>query len=409
MAVHNKIEVTKVFAEELKVGMYISDLDRPWLGTPFLMQGFLIESEVEIQQLRDLCDFVYIDVLKSDCTPVAVSHAVPRHRRDKVTYEDTVTAEQEISAAFRDYWTTLRSVERMLKHIQQHQTLDSRPLKQHVKSCASSIIRNPAAMMWLSRIKHVDHYTAEHSLNVGVLAMSLGRHLGYDRQALEALGLCGLLHDVGKMLIDPEILNKPGKLTSEEFRQIQVHPSHSKNILLSDDSLSDLVLEAAYSHHERSDGMGYPNGVNAAHLNEFTRIVTIVDAFDAITSDRCYSTAKPVSEALNILYQNRNAQFDNELVIKFIECIGVYPPGTLVEMNSGEVGFVLNNTQHRVLPRVALLLDGDKKPILQHIVDLSAQRGSDTAPMQIHRVLSDGSHGLTLEQYTQDNIRLETE
>lgn len=408
MAAHNQLEVVKVFAEELKPGMYVSELDRPWLGTPFLMQGFLVETEEQIEQVRAICDYVFIDVLKSHYAPNDARHNVVRSRRGKTRYENRVTAERELPQAHKEYHAALDSVDRMLRTIADTQAFQSKPIKKHVSACASSITRNPSALMWLSRIKHADNYTAEHSLNVGVLAMALGRHLGYERADLETLGLCGILHDVGKMLIDPEILNKPGRLTKEEFDHIQGHPVHSRNILQQDDSLTPMVLEAAYSHHERIDGKGYPHGLNAAGLNEFTKIITIVDAFDAITSVRCYSTAKPLSEALRILYENRNAQFDDELVVKFIECIGVYPPGTIVELSSGEVGFVLNNTQHRLLPRIAIVLDEHKQPRLQHIIDLNEQYSSgDTSKLHIKAALPDGSHGLSLEAYTRLNLNLQ--
>lgn len=407
MAAHSKLEIHKVYSDQLKPGMYVSELDRPWLDTPFLLQGFLIESDSDIEQLQQHCEFVYIDVIKSDYTPSAIKHAIIESHRGKINYENTLTAEREIPRAYSDYKSALDGVEQMLKSIADSQSFNSKPIKQHVKACAGSIIRNPSALMWLSRIKHADSYTAEHSLNVGVLAMSLGRHLGYDRPDLEALGLCGVLHDVGKMMVDPSILNKPGRLTDEEFKAIRQHPNFSKGILQQDETLKPVVLEAAYSHHERIDGEGYPSGINAQHLNEFTKIITIVDAFDAITSERCYSPAKPVSEALKILYENRNAQFDDELVVKFIENIGVYPPGTIVEMSNGEIGFVLNSTQHRLLPRVAIVLDKDKKPKMQHVVDLNELfRSQGDKRLFIKHAIPDGSYGLQLEEYTEQNINL---
>lgn len=408
MAAHNKLEVIKVYSDQLKHGMYVSELDRPWLETPFLMQGFLITSDSDIEQLQGICEYVFVDVIKSEPGSASVSHALTTSRRGRAEYSNTLTAERELPEAYRHYQSALSGVDAMLKTIAESQSFNSKPIRQHVKSCAGSIIRNPSALMWLSRIKHADSYTAEHSLNVGVLAMSLGRHLGYERADLEALGLCGVLHDVGKMFLDPEILNKPGKLTAEELSHIRRHPVHSRDILLQDESLKPIVLEAAYSHHERMDGLGYPHGVNANQLNEFTKIITIVDAFDAITSERCYSTAKPVSEALKILYENRNAQFDDELVVKFIESIGVYPPGTIVEMSNGEVGFVLNCTQHRLLPRVAIILNKNKQPRMQHVIDLNELFKSQTANrLHIKNALPDGSYGLTLEDYTQRNINLQ--
>ena len=398
----------KVFTADLNKGMYVSELDRPWLGTPFLFQGFTISSDNELSQLRETCEFVYIDTSKSEVLPTSQLRRVSTPPAAKSQYKIRKTVEQEITTAYREYHACLQSLERLLGDVQRSQAIASDPIKHHIQQCTQSIIRNPSALTWLSRIKHADNYTAEHSLNVGILAISLGRHLGYEREDLETLGLCGILHDVGKMLIDPNVLNKAEKLTEDEFAQIRMHPVFGQRVLQKDSSLNNSVIEAALSHHERIDGRGYPHSRGAAELHRFTRIITIVDAFDAITSERCYSTAKSASEALKILYENRNQQFDDELVIKFIECIGVYPPGSLVEMDSGEVGFVLNTTNHRLYPRVALLLDQNKRPMLQHIVDLSKQLNTaGNVGMRIKAILPDGSYDLRLEDYTQSNIRIQ--
>ena len=403
-------KLTKILPTELQVGMYVSELDRPWLETPFLFQGFRIDSEHDIEQIRQVCRYVYIDELKSD-----LSAPLPRDRDrepparcKRRSYDIRRAAEQELEVAHREYHAGLDSVAQMLQSIQHTTTFDSTLIRRHVKQCTQSIIRNPAAMMWLSRIKHADNYTAEHCLNVGILAISLGRHLGLEQHELEQLGLCGILHDVGKMLVDPEILHKTGALTPQEFEQIKQHPVHARSILETDPSLPGSVLEAAYSHHERIDGGGYPEALEASRLDLLTRIITVVDAYDAMTSNRCYSKARPVSEALKILYKNRDTQFDAEVTIKFIECIGIYPPGCIVEMDSGEVGFVINNNpQQRLLPRVALLLDSDKQPMTQHIHDLAGQGNNNPEGMHIRAVLPDGAHGLSLEEYTGANIRMQ--
>ena len=408
MSDQNNTQILKVYTGDLEIGMYVSKLDRPWLETTFLFQGFRIETDVDIEAVENACKFVYVDTLKSAELDYPHLRNQVRSKRKKPRYEISKPVEHELKAAYKEYSASLGAIEQLLSDVQEHNSFDSKPVKQHVKQFTSSILRNPSAMMWLSRIKHADNYTAEHCLNVGMLAVSLGRHLGFERSDLETLGLSGMLHDVGKMLIDPTVLNKTGKLTGDEFDLIKQHTILGKDMLESDTTLSPAVIESAYYHHERVDGSGYPAGINASRLSVFCRIITIVDAFDAMTSQRCYSTAKPVSEALKILYDNRAEQFDEELTVKFIECMGIYPPGCIVELETGEVGFVINNTpSDRLLPRVALLLDQNKQPVVQHIKDLSKISSEpDSGKNHIRTALPDGSYGLYLKEFTQNNINL---
>ena len=167
-------------------------------------------------------------------------------------------------------------------------------------------------------------------------------------------------------------------------------------------------MKVALQHHERLDGRGYPKGALAGTLDFYTRVVAIVDAYDAITSRRCYSSPRSSAEALKILYEERGTQFDEKLVVKFIECVGLYPAGALVELSSGEVGVVLAvNPEHRLLPKVALIRDAEKRTIPQRVVDLSASRNEEGKPdLRVKSVLVDGSHGIDLEAFTQSNINL---
>lgn len=397
--------------DELEIGMYVSKLDRPWLGTPFLFQGFKINSNDDLNSLKETCEYVYIDPAKTDAAPVKNRTPLVYPPHKKTVYKTKHSAEKEITQAVRHYQESLFDVEQLLSDIQNNRRLNITSMQANIHACTESILRNPSAMLWLSRIKHADNYTAEHCINVAILAISLGRHMGFSREDLELLGLCGMLHDVGKLTIDPAILNKPGRLTPEEFDLIKQHTAQAKDILGQDSALSSTVVEAAYSHHERIDGKGYPRGIPATSFSVFNRIVTIVDAYDAITSQRCYSGAKTTSTALKILYENRNTQFDDELVIKFIECIGLYPPGCIVEMDDGEAGFVVSNDpDHRLYPRIALLLDSNKNPMLQHILDL---KDKDTEAHVKRRKITcvhpDGTFGLSLEDFTKGNIQINTD
>lgn len=399
----------RISTDQLNKGMYVSALDRPWLDSPFLFQGFPIHDQDDLFALRNICEFVYIDTLKSQFLPdQSRNHSLVKGSRVH-HYPIQVAVEEEAHVAYDLYKKSHTSIKKMLDKVARRETFDPQVFKGQVKECVDSIERNPSAMMWLTKIKHIDQYTAEHCLNVGILAIALGRHLGVGRKHMELLGLCGMLHDVGKMRVDQALINHPGKLTETQFELVKKHAEFGKEVLERDEKLHAEVINAAFSHHERIDGAGYPQGIKADRLSFYTKVVSIVDAYDAMTSRRCYSSGTTSAEALRILYENSDSQFDRRLVIKFIECIGIYPPGALVEMSSGEVGIVLSvDPGHRLLPKVALLLDAQKNPMPQYIVDLKQQRETNNSnPMRVHSVLMDGAYGINLEDFTKRNIKID--
>jgi len=386
--------------------MYISELDLPWLETPFLFQGFMLEDPDDLMTLRGLCSYVYIDVMKTR-VPVSELQLLPT-AKTPIAYPVTTDIQAEVLAASKRYGTAFQHVRMLLAQIENGEQAGLNAFPELVRGCVDSILRNPSALMWLTRIKHRDQYTAEHCMNVGILAMALGRQLGVGRKHVELLGLCGMLHDVGKMRLDQEILNKPGRLTEEEFEHVKLHVTFGYEELSQDPDMPQEVMKVALQHHERLDGAGYPKGALAGGLDFYTRAVAIVDAYDAITSRRCYSSPRSSAEALKILYEARGTQFDEKLVVKFIECVGLYPAGALVELSSGEVGVVLSvNPQHRLLPKVALVRDTEKLPMPQRVVDLAASLDAAGVPdLRVKSVLIDGSHGIDLEAFTQANINL---
>ena len=406
---YKKLHLIKVPSDQLELGMHVSKLDRPWLETPFMLQGFPINSQEDLDALRNICEYVYIDVLKSHyLTPTLRTNPV-EPGSPTVRYTNSTSVEQEIRAANDAYQKSLVEIKSLLQQISgDADSIHVRLVRQHVKECVDSIERNPSAMMWLTRVKHVDQYTAEHCVNVGVLAMALGRHLGVSRQHIELLGLAGVLHDVGKMKLDQDILFKQGRLTPEEFTHVKQHTLFGKQLLEADPLLPVEVVSAAFGHHERMDGLGYPQGLPEQSISFCTRVVSIVDAYDAITSRRCYSPSKTSAEALKIIYDHAGTHFDKKLAIKFIESIGIYPPGSVVELTTGEVGVVLSaDPDNRLLPKIALLRDADKHPIPQRVIDLKLERATGSGVQhRIKAVLSDGAHAIDLEEFTRANINL---
>lgn len=389
----------------LHLGMYVTALDRDWLETPFLTQGFRIENSEDIKALEKYCAYVWV---KSDHNGLAgVKLTGPNERGGKAKLERSADVQEEKKRMVSAFRAARRETKGMLNNIRLGEAINTEQAKETVRACVQSIIRHPDALLWMAKIRDEREYTAEHSLNVCVLAVAFGRHLGLDENDLEKVGLCGLLHDVGKMRVPVDVLDKPERLTDKEMRMMMAHTVHGRNLLMSTPNIYPGVIDAAYGHHEKMDGTGYPRKISAKGVSLFTRMITLVDAYDAMTADRCYSKAKTSPEALKIIYQCRGTHFDEELAIKFIEAIGLYPPGCIVELCTGEVGIVLeSNQEFRHLPRVILLLDEEKRlRAKEKMVDLLyVERGALSIDYLIKTVWPDGSFGISLREYQQRGL-----
>lgn len=230
---------------------------------------------------------------------------------------------------------------------------------------------------------------------------AFGRHLNFEEKELKKLGLCGLLHDVGKMKIPPEILDKPGVLTEDEFSIMQDHTVAGHKLLSEEEGVLPLAVDVVLNHHERPDGSGYPRGLSEDEISEYAKIISVVDAYDAMTSDRCYSRAKSPVDAQKILYENRGKQFDEDCALQFMQAIGPYPPGTWVELHNEMVGIVLaGRRKFRHLPSVILVLDKDKQRVEQKTVDLHlTDKGGLDRGFLIKKTLKDGTYDLHLEDF----------
>lgn len=198
-------------------------------------------------------------------------------------------------------------------------------------------------------------------MNVCIFSIVLGRHLGMSVDELRNLGLSGLMHDMGKMRVPLEVLNKPGRLSDEEMTLVKAHTVHGREILISSHGIYPDAIEVAYQHHENLDGTGYPTGLTDAEIPAFTRIVAVADTYDAVTSDRVYQSGRTHMETIAILYKESGKHLDAELASKFIECLGIYPAGSLVEMSNEEVALVIEvNPRQKLKPKVIMLLDSEK-------------------------------------------------
>lgn len=364
----------KVDVSQLKKGMYVCELDRPWTDTSFLLQGIMIEGVEDISQIQETCKYVYIDSEKSDESIAAnlksLSSQAPtiaNYSSGSIEHESAQadleqhTFKKELNIARKLHERTRSYVDQALEDVRLGQAVDTEGAKEIVSEIANSITRSPHALVWLTNMKERDEYTSIHCMNVCVMAVSFGQSLGLSKAELEVLGLGGLLHDLGKMRIPLEILNKPSKLTFEEFEVMKTHPMEGYNMLKEQSDLPSEVLDIVKHHHERRNGKGYPSQLDGDQINNMTRIVAIVDVYDAITSDRCYHDAITPYDALKNMYEWVKEDFDKEMIEQFIKCLGIYPIGSVVELNMGHVGIVVSASEKSKLRPIVMLVLNSKR------------------------------------------------
>ncbi len=392
----NEVTRRQIRAADLELGMYVCELDRPWSQTPFLFQGFPLLTIADLEAVQQICDYVYVDETRR-VVIAATKHALNVGKTLSEVRQARALA-QEMQQARSVHKTGSTLIKSVLQDIQLGHGIDTRACRDYVRQCVDSLLRNESAMIWLSRIKSSDEYTGQHCLAVSVLAIGFARFLGHNDTELEQAGLCGLLHDVGKIKVDQQILNKPGRLNEHEFALMRQHARLGYELLLSHADVPPNAVDAAFSHHERLDGKGYPRGLNAEQIPYWARVITICDVYDAITSHRVYDGARPPKDAIRVLMTGRDSQFDAKLVLKFVEWIGAFPVGTLVTLHTGEVALIVESErQHRLRPRVIVLRDEQQQPCKPRYLDLSRVCvDSMGQPYRLRDSLADGSFGVTL-------------
>ena len=328
-------------------------------------------------------------------------------------------ADRSIDATYRAFHTHLHEahhvvkstrsyVDKMLEEARLGTSVDTTAAKAVVSQLVERVVANPDALIWLTHLKRRDEYTATHCVNVCVLAITFGRWLGLEGDTLRILGLGALLHDVGKMHVPPEVLNKPGRLTDEEFDIMKAHPELGHELLSGSAEVGDEAMEIVLRHHERIGGQGYPGGLTGEQISRLTKIVSIVDVYDAVTSDRVYHDGISPSAALKNLYNWAPNNFDADLVEAFIRSIGIYPVGSLVQLNTGDVGIVVaTNESYRLRPLLLLVLDADQQPYTQRrLINLASPVWeSDPNKPRIERVLEPGAYGIDVRPIIEEETR----
>ncbi len=437
-----EVRTVQVSVAGLQIGMFVSALDRPWLETPFLLQGFLIRSIEDIAELRKHCSYVYVDVLKGksplkkkkniklggeeeegkglarppsiytsarDREVAQINESLESSNRREFweqsfphrklhTYQEVKPLEEELGSAERVFSDLHVCISDMMHRLENKVSLEVKAIKDALNPMIESVVRNPDACIWLARMKNRDSYTYKHSMAASVWAVALGRQIGLPRVDLGTLATGALLIDVGKLQLPQSLLNKPDRLSEEEFEIIKSHVELGVKMLKDSSDATRLVLEMVLTHHERYNGTGYPRKLKGTLIPIFGRIAAISDCYDAMISERSYANAVSPSFAVRKLYEWRNIDFQAELVEEFIQAIGIYPAGTLVELSTGEVGIVVaENRERRLRPKILVLLDQNKKPLKeQQLLNLRDVLESESGePLDIISSLEPGTYGIS--------------
>lgn len=395
----------KFNVEHLEIGMYVSELDIPWGDSDFMFQGFTITSVDDIKALKRQCKYVYVDLDKrvaanrgrygkSNSQPVRKAHF------------DTRALEDEVDDAARIHELTNQTISDVFANVRLGTDIDAQALQTSVRTCVESIMRNSDATIWLTQLRKKSEATAQHSLNVAALSIILGKSLGYDIRELEALGICATLHDIGKTRLPDDLLSKSDRLDESELKLMELHTVHGRDILISSKTAMSGSADVAYCHHERPDGQGYPRGLTAEQIPHMASIVAIAEAYDSMTTEQLWRPAWSPSDALRVLYSERGCQFDEELVVQFIDAVGIFPPGSIIEMASGEIGIVLSNTGDKLRPRIILILDANHESMPQQIIDLSKKSGNgQSVHHQIRTTHHNGSFGIDIQEFQRGGLR----
>ena len=357
----------KVKVSDLQAGMYVTELDRPWADTPFLFQGFLIESNEELSQLKSLCTFVVIDDAQSRVSVAAIGE--PENgaaaKPDAAALKLRETGTQPVTAVrgaaqtqIGELFSKAEESTDLAAKIRESQVLVQRLIRQSA---------NPNLMMQLVNLRPAQDRHTTHALHTAILAIAFGRHLGQPEERLSLLGLGAVLHDIGKLRVPSAILNKPEKLTDEEFAVVKRHPLDGFEMLKGLDGVAAEVLDMVRFHHERVDGSGYPQGIKGEELPPFASVIGLVDAYETLTAGKPYQTALSPAAAIQQLRITVGAGFPADLMQDFTRFLGIYPVGSVVKLSSGDVAVVFaSDPAKRLRPLILIVQDARGQPIQPH-------------------------------------------
>lgn len=381
--------IKRVPTEQLQPGMYIHDLNCGWLSHPFVLNRFKLSSPAEIERIASYgIKEVYIDTELGSDVPGAPTQAEIHEELDRKLTDVAgerekplphTAVDEEMAYAKKVYSEANLVIRDILSEVRFGKQIELEKIEPVVEKMTLSVLRNAGALTSLARVKRKDDYTFQHSVSVGVLLIGFCQHLHLGREIIHQAAVGGLLHDIGKMKTPDGILNKPAKLSDEEFAVMKRHVEDGVAVLRETPGISPASLAIAAQHHERVDGSGYPASLKAGGISQLGQMAAIVDVYDAVTSTRIYHQAMEPTAALRKLLEWSKFHFNEELVQHFIRCIGIYPVGTLVGLESGLLGVVIEEGARNLLhPVVRVVYDGKKRcAVAPRDIDLAQPAAHD--------------------------------
>lgn len=379
----------RIAVKDLKLGMFVCEFCGSWMEHPFWKTKFLLTDEKDLQTIISSgIKELWIDTdLGADADENRLSRL-----KEEVDQEteyllklatsakkiEKVSLDQEVKQAAKLCEKSKTAVISMFNDARLGKAVEVGAAKELVEEISDSVMRNAHAIISLARLKTADEYTYMHSVAVCALMIALARQLNLPEEAVRDAGLAGLLHDLGKMGIPDKILNKPGKLTDEEFVTIKSHPEIGAKVLMEGSDVSAMVMDVVLHHHEKMDGTGYPHGLKGEHISLYAKMGAVCDVYDAITSDRPYKKGWSPAESIRKMAEWSKGHFDEMVFQAFVKTVGIYPTGSLVKLESGRLGIVVEQGTSLLTPKVKIFFSAKtKSPIIQETLDLSLLVGKE--------------------------------
>jgi len=392
----------------IKKNMFVSRLDRPWIETPFWVQGFVIRTDQEVEALKKYCNSVYIDITRGDEAKFYIEHdysltrstnkgAFKVRAKHSTPYQNEISYKEELDEAKKALEVATEKFFLVMDNVHHGKSLGLKYVPQVVNPLIDSVIRNPDALLLLIHLRDKNDLINYHSIDACVMTISFARYLGKSQEQIFRLAVGSLLMDLGKLNIPEKVLNKTEPLTEAEVSEVRSHVDDSINFLKDHEDFHSDVINMIRSHHERSNGSGYPQGLTESSIPENAKIAGIIDCYNAMCNERPHNNLYIPSDSIRNLDMMKESHFNPSLVDEFMYCMGQFPNGSLVELRNGKVGVVLS--QHHLKydkPEIMLLLDENKKAYKDFkVIDLSSQKFNNKSH-SIERGLHQEAYGINL-------------
>jgi HD-GYP domain-containing protein (c-di-GMP phosphodiesterase class II) len=381
----------------LEPGMFVAELDRPWLETPFALQGFVVRDSEEVLYVSNYVDHVYVDaeytgVRQSLKLAVAAMEVKPKQR---------LALREEFRRTKVSFDSAAATLDKIFESLRGGSQSDISAVQSAVNPLIEGVFRNKEAVAALLRLKESGEYRYHHGVSMAVWAAIVGRHIGLHRHELEKLAVGCAMCDIGMTQLPPELLDQAENLTDAQKRVIRAHPTMGAELVSKSKDVDIEIVGIIENHHERMDGSGYPRGIKGASIPLLARIAGLVDTYDAMITARPYATARTSHEATQELLDCKGHTFQEALVEQFVQAIGLFPTGTMVELNTGEVAIVVaQNSARRLKPELVIVLNAEKERIdIPKVVDLANQIVAAEGERWITRELLSGTYGVSGEDY----------